>query len=224
MNPTNRRAEKKRNEIVAMGQDWESMWAAGLEPGQAFDASRVEPGFQDLINTGTLPKGTALVPGCGRGYAVAALGSAERKVFGLEVSTTAKAAADAYLSTAKAGDGSAATEHCTVVIDDFFTHTGQYDLVYDCTFLCAIPPSRREEWATQMSKLIKPGGEIVSLVFPLGDYEGGPPFALSTKIVEDLLTPAGFEVVSLTEVPEEKLARTYPRGLRGEYLYRWRRL
>ena len=136
------------------------------------DASRVEPAFLDLIMTGTLPKGDALVPGCGRGYAVAALGSAERKVTGLEISATAKAAADTYLSTAKAGDGSAASEHCTVVVDDFFTHTGRYDLVYDCTFLCAIPPSRREEWAARMSKLIKPGGEIVSLVFPLGDYEG----------------------------------------------------
>ena len=206
------------------GHDWESMWAAGLEPGQAFDASRVEPAFLDLIMTGTLPKGDALVPGCGRGYAVAALGSAERKVTGLEISATAKAAADTYLSTAKAGDGSAASEHCTVVVDDFFTHTGRYDLVYDCTFLCAIPPSRREEWAAQMSKIIKPGGEIVSLVFPLGDYEGGPPFALSTTIVEDLLIPAGFERVSLTKVPEEKLARTAPRGERGEYLYRWKRL
>ena len=110
------------------------------------------------------------------------------------------------------------------MVDDFFTHTGRYDLVYDCTFLCAIPPSRREEWAAQMSKIIKPGGEIVSLVFPLGDYEGGPPFALSTTIVEDLLIPAGFERVSLTKVPEEKLARTAPRGERGEYLYRWKRL
>ena len=90
------------------------MWAAGLEPGQAFDASRVEPAFLDLIMTGTLPEGDALVPGCGRGYAVAALGSAERKVTGLEISATAKAAADAFLSTAKAGDGSAASEHCTV--------------------------------------------------------------------------------------------------------------
>jgi hypothetical protein len=43
--------------------------------------------------------------------------------------------------------------------------------VYDCTFLCAIDPTRRQEWAKQMSKLIRPGGEIVSLV---GLYELNP--------------------------------------------------
>ena len=94
-----------------------------------------------------------------------------------------------------------------------------YDLVYDCTFLCAIDPSRRLEWAQQMRRLIRPGGEIVSLVFPVGDFEGGPPFALSPDVVKDLLEPAGFENVSLTEVPEEQWARG-----RQEYLYRWRRI
>lgn len=104
--------------------------------------------------------------------------------------------------------------------DDFFTHAPEtpYDLVYDCTFLCAIDPTRRREWAAQMNKLIRPGGEIVSLVFPIGDFQGGPPFALSPSIVEQLLEPAGFESVSLTEVPEEQWARGRP-----EFLYRWRR-
>ena len=51
-----------------------------------------------------------------------------------------------------------------------------------------------------MRRLIRPGGEIVSLVFPVGDFEGGPPFALSPDVVKDLLEPAGFGV-SLTEVP-----------------------
>ena len=36
-------------------------------------------------------------------------------------------------------------------------------------------------------------GELVSLVFPLGEFEGGPPYALSPQIVSELLTPAGFE-------------------------------
>ena len=58
----------------------------------------------------------------------------------------------------------------------------------------------------------------------LGRLRGRTAFALSTAIVEDLLLPAGFERVSLTKVPEEKLARTAPRGERGEYLYRWKRL
>ena len=199
------------------GKDWEAMWSAGLNPGDAFDARRVEPAFEALIATGTLPVGRSFVPGCGRGYAVAALASPERSVIGLEISETAKEAADAYLSTV----GGAAVDHARIVVDDFFTHApadGPYDLVYDCTFLCAIPPARRTEWAAQMSRLVRPGGEIVSLVFPIGDFEGGPPFALSTSVVEDLLEPVGFERVSLTEVPPDQWARG-----RQEFLYRWRR-
>lgn len=210
-----RRRATTTHVTAAMGKDWESMWAAGLNPGDAFDARRVEPAFENLIASGTLPQGKAFVPGCGRGYAVAALASDQRHVTGLEISTTAKAAADAYLATV---DGVA--DNAQVIIDDFFTHAPEapYDLVYDCTFLCAIDPTRRQEWAAQMNKLVRPGGEIVSLVFPLGDFQGGPPFALSPAIVEALLAPAGFESVSLTEVPEEQWARGRP-----EFLYRWRR-
>mmetsp|Transcript_27140 Transcript_27140/g.66581 ORF Transcript_27140/g.66581 Transcript_27140/m.66581 type:complete len:190 (-) Transcript_27140:334-903(-) len=186
-----------------------------------------------MIRSGELPVGCALVPGCGRGYAVAALASAARRVTGIEISDTAKAACNAHLASAPAGvgggDGGApgsaavvvASEFAACIADDFFTHApsdGPYDLVYDCTFLCAIPMERRGDWAAQMSALVRPGGELVSLVFPIGDFTGGPPFALSPAIVEGLLAPVGFEPVSLTEVPPEQWARG-----RKEYLYRWRR-
>jgi len=62
------------------------------------------PCFLELINSGELPTGRALVAGCGRGYAVAALASAGRSVTGLEISDTAKAAADEYLATALGGE------------------------------------------------------------------------------------------------------------------------
>ena len=77
---------------------------------------------------------------------------------------------------------------------------------------------RREEWAAKYAEIIKPGGEIVSNVFPIGPFEGGPPFALSPDIVKSLLEPVGFEVVSLTETPETQWARGRP-----EFLYRFRR-
>jgi hypothetical protein len=50
------------------------MWAGGLQPGDAFDASHCLPILQSMINDGTLgefrPEARALVPGCGRGYEV----------------------------------------------------------------------------------------------------------------------------------------------------------
>ena len=88
---------------------WESMWKNGVPPGAAFDASKgacqparmpslfwlcsttanlrwsvaVEPALQALIDSSTLPsEGKALVPGCGRGYAVKALAESGMEAWG----------------------------------------------------------------------------------------------------------------------------------------------
>ena len=34
---------------------------------------------------------------------------------------------------------------------DFFVHGGKYDFIWDCTFLCAIPPELRIAWAAKMA-------------------------------------------------------------------------
>ena len=55
------------------GTDWERMWAHGIDEGDAFDCRRTEPGFQVMLDRGevAIGDGRALVPGCGRGYALA---------------------------------------------------------------------------------------------------------------------------------------------------------
>lgn len=51
-----------------------------------------------------------------------------------------------------------------------------------CSFLCAMPPSMRPQWASRMAEIIKPGGVLVALMFPLEEKEGGPPFGLSVDV------------------------------------------
>ena len=77
---------------------WEEMWASGLGRGDKFDAAAVEPALRDLIDSGALPaSGPALVPGCGRGYAVAALAeSGGRDVLGIDIAPTAVRAAQEW--------------------------------------------------------------------------------------------------------------------------------
>uniref|UniRef100_A0A453QQR0 Thiol methyltransferase 2 n=1 Tax=Aegilops tauschii subsp. strangulata TaxID=200361 RepID=A0A453QQR0_AEGTS len=65
---------------------WEKSWETGVTP---WDLGKPTPIIEHLVKSGTLPKGRALVPGCGMGYDVVALASPERFVVGLEISNIA---------------------------------------------------------------------------------------------------------------------------------------
>lgn len=73
------------------------------------------------------------------------------------------------------------TQHPTfpkdhLICADFFEHTGQYDLIIEQTFFCALNPSLRPQYAAHMLQLLKPTGKLVGLLFDdelPGDH---PPF------------------------------------------------
>ena len=196
---------------TTMATDWEGMWSRGLARGQAFDANQAEPALVGLMERHTLPTGRALVPGCGRGYSVVQLASPERTALGLDIAPTGVAAARELI--AEMVGGSELEPQVDVQEADFFsadlaTKLGQFEVVYDCTFLCAIQPDMRKAWAEQMSKLLSPEGELITLIFPNGPLGStGPPFTINEELVRSLLNPHGFTAVEVTEVPANQLAR-----------------
>lgn len=52
-----------------------------------------------------------------------------------------------------------------LVQQDFFNHQGQYDLIIEQTFFCAINPSLRQQYVNHMKQLLKPNGKLVGLLF-----------------------------------------------------------
>jgi SAM-dependent methyltransferase len=220
---------------AAHAADWENMWAAGIAPNQAFDMGRVHPYLARALAEGRVPTGRALVPGCGRGYDVGALSARDRFAIGMDMSPTGVAAAREYLEGA-VEEGRATAGAFEVVCGDFFKEApppASIDFVYDYTFLCALPPSRRAEWAAQMAALVKPGGLLLTLQFPLGaygtthpagaplDYTKGPPFLLSKQLYLDLLPPAGFAFVEGEDIPRDM---SEPRRAGVEAAAWWRRV
>jgi methyl halide transferase len=200
------------------------MWDAGLRPGDLFDAATASPLLLQYIAENKIPPGRALVPGCGRGYDVTALAAANRFVIGLDISETAiKAAEDrlhslsdtecsakqqVHFSTASFFDlrGSPGTAPRTPDSALVPPEEGQYDFVYDYTFLCALGHSVRGLWADQMARVTRPGGELLTLVFPIRDKPDdgrGPPFTVSLQLMRDLLEPRGFECLELEMLPPE---------------------
>ncbi len=49
--------------------------------------------------------------------------------------------------------------------ENFFNHTGTYDLIIEQTFFCALHPTQRNDYAVKMFSLLKPGGKLVGLLF-----------------------------------------------------------
>ncbi|KAL9240725.1 hypothetical protein vseg_014911 [Gypsophila vaccaria] len=190
---------------------WNKCWEEGLSP---WDLGQPTPILQHLVRNDVLLKGRALVPGCGSGYDVVTLASPERYVVGLDISEIALKKARELASTSPNGS-------CfSFLQEDFFTWnpTELFDLVFDYTFFCAIEPKMRSAWASRMAALLKPDGELITLMFPIDDHDGGPPYKVSVTDYETVLHPLGFQATSIVE---NELAVTLRKG--REKLGRWRR-
>lgn len=134
-----------------------------------------------------------LIPGCGSGHEIAALAAAGYEVTALDFSAVAVARARARLGPALAG---------RVVQDDFFLcqlAATPFDLIYERTFLCALPPARWPEFARRSATLLRPGGRLIGL-YCFGDKDDGPPFGLGPD--EDrLLFDGDFSLVADEPIP-----------------------
>lgn len=75
-----------------------------------------------------------------------------------------------------------------VICGDFFHLEGQYDLVLEQTFFCALDPSLRKDYVLQMHKIIRPGGKLVGVLFNRS-FDGGPPFGGSKEEYERIFSP-----------------------------------
>uniref|UniRef100_A0A383W5P7 Uncharacterized protein n=1 Tax=Tetradesmus obliquus TaxID=3088 RepID=A0A383W5P7_TETOB len=213
-------------------QRWFNIWHDGLQKGQQFDKGAPSPQLMQLLSSGQLQvQGKrALVPGCGRGYDVVAFAAAGASLsVGLDICPDAIAAANKQCDEQLAGHPdaakvSAATE---LAVADFFSYchsSGQlFNVGYDYTFLCALHPDMRSSWAEGWARLLQPGGELLTMVYPVDpsrDANTGPPWPVTPDLYKQLLPPAGFELVSLEPIP----AGLSHEGRQGrEWLGRWRR-
>lgn len=69
------------------------------------------------------------------------------------------------------------------------------------SFFVAILPSLRKDWGRKISSLIKPGGYLILLVFPIDppqDY--GPPFTVRPEHYDEVLGEGWTKV--LDKIPE----------------------
>ena len=68
-----------------------------------------------------------------------------------------------------------------IILGDFFTHEGQYDLIIEQTFFCAINPTLRESYVKKMNELLAPNGKLMGVLFNRTFDVQGPPFGGSQE-------------------------------------------
>lgn len=201
---------------------WEEAWQEGRTGWDAGDSS---PILHQLTASNQLPEGRALVPGCGSGYDLLTLASPGRQAIGLDGAPTAKERFQRILSQSPADP-----DHVDYRLGDFFEFrpASAFDMVWDYTFFCAIKPEKRPAWARKMARLIRPGGQLVALLFPVIEdpkkFEqlmlDGPPFPVVPRETRQLLQD-DFELLSMDPVDPE-LSHEGRQG--NEWLARFRRL
>lgn len=121
-----------------------------------------------------------LVPGCGSGYEIRLFAERGDDVLGIDFS-------DGALEKARGTLGGLAGR---VRKADFFTLAEPpFDLVYERTFLCAVPRRLWPDWGRKIAGLVRPGGRLAGF-FYFNDNERGPPFGISPGQLHQLLDGA----------------------------------
>jgi SAM-dependent methyltransferase len=75
--------------------------------------------------------------------------------------------------------------HIKIILGDFFSHEGEYDLILEQTFFCALDPVLRKSYVGQMKKLLKNGGKLAGLLFVKEFEKAGPPFGAITPLIKE---------------------------------------
>jgi len=87
-----------------------------------------------------------------------------------------------------------------VVLTDFFTYNfgGQaFDVVYERTFLCSLPPECWPAYAQRTADLLRPGGKLLGF-FLYGHEDEPPPYPLTDSDAKELF---GVRFTRIVDVP-----------------------
>ena len=153
-------------------RDWEALYQAN---NTFWDHGVASPGLIDyLASNPALQPGDALVPGCGRGHDARALAKASWSVTGLDLAPSSVPMAE------RLADEEGLTINYR--IGNFLSDEPPqpFDLVFEHTLFCAIPPTRRSEYVQALLHWLKPGGIYLAVNYMITDDKDEPPFSTTT--------------------------------------------
>jgi SAM-dependent methyltransferase len=158
---------------------WTNRWEKG-ETG--WDMGTVSTPLKEYIDQLVNKEVRILIPGCGNSYEAEYLWT--KGFHNTHVLDFSAKALNQFQQ--RLPEFPATQMHCS----DFFQMTGQFDLILEQTFFCALHPSLRPAYVQQMNDLLLPGGKLVGLLFDENGKTDSPPFGASTLQYQEYLSPS----------------------------------
>jgi SAM-dependent methyltransferase len=177
-------------EPPACRSDWEGRYRAGDAP---WDLGRAPPCLEALVDALAGPRLRVFVPGAGRGHDARCWARAGHAVTALDIAPTAVAQGRVLTG-----------DLVTWIVGDLFALPramhGAFDVVWEQTCLCALPPERRADYARAVASVLRPGGVFHGVLWEHGK-EGGPPWSITMDVARDVLGGA-LEIERMERIPD----------------------
>lgn len=191
---------------VNSADKWEADYLHGTD---VWDLGGPNPVFSNLLASGKFTPGKIIVLGAGRGYDAREFARHGFQVTAVDFSPSAVQEME-RLSEPNAP--------MNILQHDLFTlpqsMNESFDYVLEYTCYCAIDPKRHAEFADLVARLLRSGGQYISLAFPLSHHTDGPPFAVSVPEMLGLFDERNFKLVERKK-PKDSIR---PRSGREELL------
>jgi SAM-dependent methyltransferase len=135
-------------------------------------------GFLDKLADKSLK---ILIPGCGNAYEAELLHhKGFKNVYVLDIS---------HLPLQKFRERNPDFSDDHLLCEDFFSHTGSYDLILEQTFFCAIDRHLRDAYVRHMNSLLHNNGILAGVLFNKEFTDPGPPHGGTKEEYLQLFSP-----------------------------------
>ena len=157
-------------------------WELGAAAPALADWLASSGSFDDPLEADSRPR--IAVPGSGRGHDARLLARHGYRVSAFDFADAAVAEAR-RLARAEGVDVAVEQRDVFALGRDY---PGAFDGVWEYTCFCAIDPARREEYASVLHAILRPGGLLLACFYPLREGDDGPPFPVSRADIDRVLT------------------------------------
>ena len=176
--------------LYTPGENTGKYWDARYEANQTgWDMHTVSPPLKNYIDSLKNKQLKILIPGCGNAYEAEHL--LDNNFENISLIDISKTLTDSLRTKFK-------NKNIHIYNEDFFDHSGEYDLILEQTFFCALNPALRTDYVAQCLNLLREGGKLAGVLFNIEMKKPGPPFTATEKEYINLFS-AKFDLIILEQ-------------------------